>query len=88
MAPILTLKSRLRVVLTLLEGIAYKGPTLNRALELDRQWSAILRDGPVFFFGLGPSSWWFYCWLGRIPQQGGGLWFSDYRIYPAGGFSP
>ena len=46
-APLLTLKSRLRVVLSLLDGIADRGFTLHRALEPGRQWSAVIRDGPV-----------------------------------------
>ena len=46
-APLLSLKSRLRAVLSLLRSIAHNGFTLERALQLDRQWSSVIGGGPV-----------------------------------------
>ena len=47
LAPLLSLKSRLKAVLNLLESVAHNGLTLGRSLQFDRQWSAVLRDGPA-----------------------------------------
>ena len=46
-APLLSLRSRLRAILCLIELIALSGFTIERALQPDRQWSAVLRDGLV-----------------------------------------
>ena len=49
-APLLSLKSLLRAVLSLLRSIAHNGFTLERALQLDRQWSSVIGGGPACGF--------------------------------------
>ena len=46
-APLLTVKKRLRYVDCLLSAIIREGFTLARGLELDKQWSCILGSGPI-----------------------------------------
>ena len=46
-APLLTVKKRLRCVACLLSAIIRDGYTLMRGLELDRQRSCVMRSGPV-----------------------------------------
>ena len=46
-APLLTLKKKLRYVACLLSAINRDGYTLARGLELDEQWSGVMRAGPV-----------------------------------------
>ena len=46
-APLLTVKKRLRCVACLLSAIVRDGFTLTRGLELNKQWSRIVRSGPI-----------------------------------------
>ena len=46
-APLLTVKKRLRSVASLLSAIVRDGYTLSRGLELDKQWSCVLSSGPI-----------------------------------------
>ena len=46
-APVFALKKRLRAVECLLSAIDREGFSLCRGLELHRQWSCILGNGPV-----------------------------------------
>ena len=41
-----TLRSQLRSVLEILDGIARNGISLSRSLELGAQWGAVLASGP------------------------------------------
>ena len=46
-APLLTVKKRLRSVACLLSAIIRDGFALTRCLELNKQWSCIMRSGPI-----------------------------------------
>ena len=46
-APLLTVKKRLRYVACLISAIIRDGFTLARGLELDKQWSCVLGSGPI-----------------------------------------
>ena len=46
-APLLTAKKRLRCVACLLSAVVREGFTLARGLELNEQWSCIVRSGPI-----------------------------------------
>ena len=46
-APLLTAKKRLRCVACLLSAVVREGFTLARGLELNEQWSCIVRAGPI-----------------------------------------
>ena len=46
-APLLTLIKKLRCVACLLSVIIRDGFTLARSLELNKQWSSVVRSGPV-----------------------------------------
>ena len=62
-APLLTMKKRLRGVAGLLSAIIRDGFTLARGLELNEKWTCITRSGPVGCLDSGLSGVWASSWL-------------------------